>query len=105
MPGAPAFRSTRLSAAARFPPGKKLLPEIPGGGGVRLGGARRREAALLFAGSFRLHLERPLREGPAGAGSAAVPSATKGALCLGFAFGPSRRTIPPLLRPLLTPAG
>lgn len=85
--------------------GEEPLPEVLCVGGVRLGLARRREAALLFAGSFRLHLERPLREGPAAAGMAAVASASTGMLCLGFAFGPSRRTIPPLLRPLLTPAG
>ncbi len=86
-------------------PGEELLPEVLCDGGVRLRLAWRREAALLFAGSFRLHLERPLREGPAGAGLAAVASASTGALCLGFAFGPSRRTTSPLLRPLLTPAG
>jgi hypothetical protein len=85
--------------------GEELLPEILCGGGVRLCGAWRREAALLFAGSFRLHPMRPLREGPTRVGLAAVASASTGALCLGFAFGPSRRTTPPLLRPLLTPAG
>ena len=85
--------------------GEELLPKIPGGGGVRLGLARRRKAALLFAGSFGLHPRRPLREGPAGAGLAAVASTSTGMRCLGFAFGPSRRTTPPLLRPLLTPAG
>jgi len=86
-------------------PREELLPQLPGGGGVRLRGAWRREAALLFAGSFGLHPMHPLREGPVGTGVAAVASASTGALCLGFAFGPSRRTIPPLLRPLLTPAG
>jgi hypothetical protein len=42
---------------------------------------------------------------PPGAALAAVASTSARALCLGFAFGPSRRTTSPLLRPLLTPAG
>jgi hypothetical protein len=38
-------------------------------------------------------------------GAALPPRTGPAAHGLGFAFGPSRRTIPPLLRPLLTPAG
>ena len=72
---------------------------------MRLRLARRREAASLFAGSFGLHPRHPLREGPAEAELAAVASASTGVHCLGFAFGPSRHMTPPLLRPLLTPAG
>lgn len=55
-------RRRQVLAGGEPPPG------ILGGGGVRLGGAWRREATLLFAGSFGLHPRHPLREGPAKAG-------------------------------------
>ena len=102
MPGAPAFRSTRLSASAKVPAGQELLPQARLGG-VRCGVARRRGWTALWTGAVGLHPpalpSRPLT------GLAAInvhPTSTS-VLPLGFAFGPSRRSsIPPVIRPLLT---
>ena len=105
MPGAPAFCSTRLSAAARFPRERNCSHKLAVGG-VRMRCRGRREIAPLWPGAFGLHPRRSSRQGPA-TGLAAFSRShehERPSPRLRVRPFPAHRSRP-VLRPLLTSPG